>query len=92
MAGGREAMRYFFDYIDNGTKTADEEGIELLDDAAARAQASLWLSEVASEVIPHDGQRKIGVEVRNTAGVIILSVGFSLASDQTGGRAPNIQP
>lgn len=71
-------MRYFFHVRDNGARTPDEIGVELEDDAAARAEAARFLGELAMAVIPEDGGRRCGVEVVDARGRAVTAIGFSL--------------
>lgn len=58
--------RYFFQLIDQGKVYYDTEGQELLNDEAARHEASVALTEVARDVLLKDGLfHQFEIVVRN---------------------------
>lgn len=71
-------MRYFFHVVDNGHRSRDEVGVPLSDDAAAKAEATRFLVDLAREMIPEDGGRRCGVEVVDEHGRMVTAIGFSL--------------
>jgi hypothetical protein len=67
-------MRYYFDLVIGKEVSSDEEGLELPDARAAQEEAALALAEMARELpsdVDKDGLRKIAVEVRDNAGLLM---------------------
>ena len=56
--------RYYFDTRDNDTFVADDIGVELTGDEAARDQAAVALAEMAKDVLPGSLRRTLSIEVR----------------------------
>lgn len=75
-------MRSFFHTFDNGKISLDTDGFEFPDDESARDEASRFLAEMASELIPHDGGRRYGVKVIDETGRAIAAVGFAIQDGQ----------
>jgi hypothetical protein len=62
-------MRYYFDVRDGAHVSVDDIGVELPDDAAAKLQATLALTEMAHDDLPDDGnERSLFIQVRDAAG------------------------
>jgi hypothetical protein len=57
--------RYFFDINEDGIEFSDHEGVELDDEAAARAEASRIASDVARDHLIDLSSSKIEVRVRD---------------------------
>lgn len=62
--------RYYFDISLNDQTKQDGEGVELVDEQAARREAVLTIAEIAAEEIPRDGQLQIVINVRDAQGDI----------------------
>jgi hypothetical protein len=56
--------RFYFDYVEDGRRTADPEGLVLSDLAAARAEGARALAELAAELIARQKTAAIRLEVR----------------------------
>ena len=71
-------MRYFFHTYDNGRISPDADGFEFPDDKSAMDEASRFLAEMASELVPQDGGRRYGLEVIDETGRAISAIGFAV--------------
>lgn len=64
-------MRYYFDVDDGVDLSRDEAGIDLPDDAAAKLQATIALTEIARDSLPSDGnERYLTIYVRTDEGPV----------------------
>ncbi|MGL9622415.1 hypothetical protein QRQ56_31020 [Bradyrhizobium sp. U531] len=72
---------YFFDLLDEGVLSIDDEGLELPDLRAVQAEAAKSLADVARDAVhafpPAKGLRSMAIEVRNEAGSC-LQVKFTI--------------
>lgn len=72
---------YFFDFLDEGGLALDEEGLELSDLCAARAEAARSLADMALDAIRSpasvNDRHTMAIEVRDASGPVI-QVTFSL--------------
>jgi hypothetical protein len=59
--------RYYFDTRDNDLFIADEDGLDLSGDNAARDETSRGLADMAKDVLPGAMRRLLSVEVRDAA-------------------------
>lgn len=59
--------RYFFDTRDNDALIIDDEGVELADLGAVKAQAARSLAELALDLLPESMRRKLSVHVRDAS-------------------------
>ncbi|KRA97885.1 hypothetical protein ASD83_12475 [Devosia sp. Root685] len=55
--------RFYFDIALNNEIKEDTEGVDLLDDGAARREAVLTIASIAAEAIPQDGPLNIAISV-----------------------------
>jgi hypothetical protein len=62
---------FYFDTRDDDTFTQDDEGVDLPDLEAAKAQAALSLAELAKDVLPGADRRGLAVEVRDQSGPLL---------------------
>jgi hypothetical protein len=78
--------RYFFDTDDGLRRDADDIGVELADDQAARDAGARALGEMAREYLPRSSepQKNITIWVRNEAGEAILQLALTFAVQQPG--------
>lgn len=60
-------QRYFFPIELNGESKQDDDGVELVDDAAAKREAIVTIAQLAAENIPHDGPLVLSVRVLDAA-------------------------
>ncbi len=70
--------RYFFDTYDGDHFLPDDQGIELENLAAAKAEASRGLADMAGDELPDGDQRSFVVRVRDEAGEVVLQAALSL--------------
>jgi hypothetical protein len=70
--------RYFFDTYDGHRFVADEEGQQLENFEAARAEAQRALPEMARDEIPVGDGRTFVVSVKNETGRVVLRTALSL--------------
>ncbi len=59
---------YYFDIVEPVRRTSDTEGLDLADEAAARAHAATLLLEVARDIVLDGDVPALAVEARNEAG------------------------
>jgi hypothetical protein len=73
-------MRYYFDVDDGVALSKDEVGIELPDDAAAKLQGTLALTEMARDDLPSNGnKRNLSIQVRTGEGIrFIISLDYEV--------------
>jgi hypothetical protein len=69
--------RYFFDTYDGDLFLPDDQGIELEDLAAVKAEASRGLADMAGDELPDGDQRSFVVRVRDEAGEVVLQAALS---------------
>lgn len=55
---------YYFDHIENAARIPDEDGVDLPDIEAAKAEAAKALAELVHQAPPGDGHR-FSIEVRD---------------------------
>jgi hypothetical protein len=65
---------YFFDWRDNGSTDLDEDGVDLPDLAAARAEAYRSLLERARDILPGSERHSLSIDVRDEASHHLLSI------------------
>jgi hypothetical protein len=70
--------RYFIDTSDGDLTVVDREGLELLNDNAAREAALGTLPDMARDLIPDGDRRSFTVSVRNISGNTIYSAVLTL--------------
>ncbi len=70
--------RYFFDTYDGDLFLPDDQGIELENLAAVKAEASRGLADMAGDELPDGDQRSFVVKVRDEAGEVVLQAALSL--------------
>ncbi len=70
--------RYFFDTYDGDLFLPDDQGIELENLAAVKAEASRGLADMAGDELPDGDQRSFVVRVRDEAGDVVLQAALSL--------------
>lgn len=66
--------RYYFDTRDDDLFIEDDEGLDLPDLDAARAQAAKGLAEMAIDVLPSSIQRDMAVEVRDQRQLLLTTL------------------
>jgi len=66
-------MRYFFDFRDGDTFIEDKIGVECVDLAAAKVEASAGLAGYAKDVIAGSERREMAVEVRTNKGSMLTT-------------------
>ena len=71
-------IRYFFDVTSDDVLVLDEEGSELDDSQAARAEAISILSDIAKGLKVHGNSRTFAVTARNTMGEPLFQATLSL--------------
>jgi len=59
--------RYFFPIELNGKSKRDADGVDLMDDAAAKREAIVTIAQLAAENIPHNGPLVLSVRVLDAA-------------------------
>ncbi|WP_423066138.1 DUF6894 family protein [Devosia sp. CN2-171] len=58
-------MRYYFDIFDGDHWARDDMGVDCANDRGARHQAVLAITELARELLPHDGpEKELAIRVR----------------------------
>jgi hypothetical protein len=70
--------RFFFDTYDGDRFIPDDEGIELDDLEAAKAEAHKTLPEIARDNLPDGDQRVFIASVRDEAGQVVMRLALSL--------------
>ncbi|MBL8575606.1 MAG: hypothetical protein JNK47_00140 [Mesorhizobium sp.] len=70
--------RYYFDTTENQNESRDEEGIDLVDERAARDEAIRALPGFASEHLPDGPQHSFWVRVRDQRGSYIFEASLDL--------------
>ena len=70
--------RYFFDTSDGDRLIPDDEGIEMQDIEAAKAEAQRALADIAKDALPDGEQRTFVVSVRDEAGQVVVRAALSL--------------
>jgi hypothetical protein len=63
--------QYFFDICNGDQLTADEEGMELPDIAAAQEEAARSLADLARDQIRRQPSCRLAIEVRNKNGPVL---------------------
>lgn len=67
--------RYFFDIHDGDGPQVDKAGVVLVDDDAARDEATVTIAELGKELLPQDGSRRVlTIRVRREDGTPLLNV------------------
>ena len=66
-----EMTRYFFDICDGDQLTADDEGMELPDIAAAQEEAARSLADLARDRIRRQPPCHMAIEVRDSNGPVL---------------------
>jgi hypothetical protein len=74
--------RYYFDVDDGENQNLDIDGIELLDENTARAEAISDLYALAREMLPKAGRRQIALSVRNEGGTVVLEETLSVTVER----------
>jgi hypothetical protein len=74
--------RYYFDVNDGENQNLDIDGIELLDENTARAEAISDLYALAREMLPKAGRRQIALSVRNEGGTVVLEETLSVTVER----------
>lgn len=64
---------YFIDTHDEDDLLSDEVGQEVADLAAAEALATMSLCELAKDVLPDSGDRRLAVDVRDATGRTVFA-------------------
>ncbi len=81
---------YFFDWRDNGSLDLDEDGVDLPDLAAARAEAYRSLLERARDILPGNERHSLSIDVRDDTShhllsiVVLVEVTFATSDPPTG--------
>ena len=70
--------RFYFDVIDNGRITRDEEALELTDFQHARNQALAALADMAKDELPDGDHREFVIEVRDGGPEPLLRASLAL--------------
>lgn len=70
--------RFFFDTQDGDKAERDTEGVELPDEARARAEAKAALTDMARDHLPDGNHMGFRVTVRNEAGHEIFSASLTM--------------
>jgi hypothetical protein len=60
--------RYFFDVLQDGKITFDDEGAILPNIEAARKEATLALADLARDTLRSEGSPRVGIDVRTSDG------------------------
>ncbi|MBR9764342.1 MAG: hypothetical protein GYB53_12645 [Rhodobacteraceae bacterium] len=76
-------MRFYFD-VKNGTFSRDDTGTELVDRAAARAEALAVLAPIAGEALPDHQFSSVSVTVRDCDHRPIFHASLALVEDWIG--------
>jgi hypothetical protein len=76
----RAVPKYFFDIVDGGTYSRDDEGSELPDVEAAREEALGCLPELARSKLSSGDRRDVIVDVRDETGQVIFTATLSLVA------------
>ncbi len=71
---------FYFDISDTGRLIRDDEGTELVDPEAARAEAIGVLPDIARDELPDGDRREFMSEVRDVSGRIIFRAKLSLVA------------
>lgn len=74
MLSQRQMAHYFFDWRDNGSLDLDEDGVDLPDLEAARAEAYRSLLERARDIFPGTERHSLSIDVRDDASHHLLSI------------------
>jgi hypothetical protein len=72
--------RYFFDYHDGQSVTADEYGLELTSREDVHRAALDALPDIARELLPQHPVREMSIQVRNEAGRHVLTTSLILVT------------
>ncbi len=78
---------YFFDTDNGDHHHRDDDGLELADDAAARAMAQETLPDMAHDALPDGERRAFTVLVRAYDRTLLYSVSLTMAGQWHDGRA-----
>lgn len=76
--------RFFIDTHDGTQPLLDEDGIDLVDAATARAAALSALPDMAKDHMPNGDHRRYLVRVRSEAGQVIYCAALTLAGGWCG--------
>jgi hypothetical protein len=74
--------RYFFDTYDGDRFIRDDEGLELRNIEAAKAEAQKALPDIARDVLPNGNQISFVASVRDEAGATVLRAALSLVVEE----------
>lgn len=77
--------RFFFDHRDGDQVSVDDEGVELASPDKARHQAKVTLGEIAKDALPKEGDRELGINVRDQDGEPVVHLGLSYRVHEPGG-------
>ncbi|KQP80647.1 hypothetical protein [Methylobacterium sp. Leaf117] len=65
--------RLYFDFNDGRSRFVDEEGIDLPDVKAGRAEVLRTLAEIAKDALPKSDQQAFTASIRNSSGEMVYS-------------------
>ncbi|TPJ71847.1 hypothetical protein [Mesorhizobium sp. B2-7-1] len=66
-------MRFYFDTYEGGTLVRDEEGLDVVDLAAAKLQAAKAVVDVAKDLVPKVQIGTVAIHVRDTEGRVVCT-------------------
>jgi hypothetical protein len=72
--------RFFFDYDDGQSVTADDVGLELATQEDVRRAALDALPDLARELLPETPVREMSIQVRDEAGRYVLTTSLILVT------------
>ncbi|MCK2056920.1 hypothetical protein [Methylobacterium sp. 37f] len=71
--------RLYFDFNDGRSRFVDEEGIDLPDVEAGRAEVLQTLAEIAKDALPKSDQQAFTASIRNSSGKTVYSAKVTVA-------------
>ncbi len=75
--------RFFFDFSDGDTLFVDSEGTVLIDEGHVELEATRTLGEIALDLLPETGPRRLALTVRDEHGRYIMTASLTLEIDRS---------
>lgn len=76
--------RFYFEIAFNDDVKEDSEGVDLVDDKAARREAVMTIASIAAEAIPQDGPLDIAIKVTDEREIQVFRARVTFDFDDLG--------
>lgn len=74
-------MKFYFDFEDGHTRFTDEEGMDLPDVEAGRAEVLRTLAEIAKDALPKSDQQAFTAAIRDASGNVVYSAKVTVVGE-----------